>query len=140
MKQRGRKSGASLTVVAASAVEAIERPQPPPYLTDEQRIEWVRVVNDMAAEWFSDSTEAILAQYCRHAVSANRIATMIEGLDDMEDPLLAAQAFDKLLGMQERESRILVSLATKMRLTQQSTYSDQKQKRGGGSGKKLWES
>ena len=43
-----------------------------------------------------------------------------EGIDESE--------YDKLLKMQERESRILVSLATKMRMTQQATYDPEKGK------------
>jgi hypothetical protein len=47
--------------------------------------------------------------------------------------------YDKLLKMQERESRILVSLATKMRITQQATYHPEKVKDGSSKVPRPWE-
>ena len=137
MKQRGKKSSASLQVVEKSPISATERLEPPSSLTVEQKNVWIQVVNDMRAEWFTDSTAPLLAQYCRHVVSSERIAQMIEDLGEDDD----VGEFERLLRMQERESRIIASLATKMRVSQQATYSDTKTKRSGRSktSKKLWE-
>jgi hypothetical protein len=51
---------------------------------------------------------------------------MIEDLEGGSN--IDVLAYDKLLHMQERESRIMVSLATKMRITQQATYDREKTK------------
>jgi hypothetical protein len=103
-------------------------------LSHEQRREWLVVVNRLPAEWFQPETFPLLAQYCRHVVAARRVAELIAALEEemSREPedgeskvglmLGATQAMDRLLKMQEREGRAMSSLATRMRLTQQSTY------------------
>ena len=134
MKQRGKKSSASLQVVKESPVTCQERLEPPSDLTIEQKKVWISVVNDMIAEWFTDATAPLLAQYCRHVVSSNRIAQMIEDLDKSAD----VGDFERLLKMQGLESQRITTLATKMRLTQQSEYLKTKPRKAKTS-KKLWE-
>ena len=124
MKQRGRKS--ALSVVGGSGISAIERPQPLPELTPEQRNEWIQVVNALPADWFPAETHGVLAQYCRHLVTARHVAQMISDMESNKE--IDVNEYDKLLKMQERESRIGVSLATKMRITQQATYDREKVK------------
>lgn len=134
MKQRGRKT--ALTVVQESDVSAVDRPEPPGELTPEQRIEWISVVNSLPAEWFPDETHGVLAQYCRHMVAGRHISQMIQQLESGKD--IDVAEYDRLLKMQERESRIIVSLATKMRMTQQATYHPEKSK-GKGKVSRPWE-
>lgn len=134
MKQRGRKT--TLAVVHESAISAVDRPDPPQELTIEQRIEWIRVVNSLQAEWFEDYSTAALTQYCKHVISARRISSLIEdaclpGKTGDDAPVFTVGYYDTLLKMQERESRILLSLMTKMRLTQQATYHPEKGKNKG---------
>ena len=124
MKQRGRKSG--LSVVRGDGISAIDRPEPLQELTNEQRIEWILIVNSLPAEWFPDQTHKVLAQYCRHAVASRHVSQMIEKTELAD--IIDVVEYDRLLKMQERESRILVSLATKMRITQQATYHPEKTK------------
>lgn len=150
MEGRGRKSVASLSVISSSGIEMIERPRPPSDLSQEQANEWVSIVNRMPAEWFPRETHGMLAQLCRHLVSARRVADMITALEselstEVEDGksqaeiiLSATKAFDRLYKMQEREGRAISSLSTKMRLSQQSTYD--KSKRKPGQTRKPWES
>jgi hypothetical protein len=107
-----------------TGISAIERSEAPTGLTDEQAIEWRSVVNRMPAEWFPRETHALLIQFCRHVVSARRIAELIENLFSSDD--FSLETFDQLLRMQERESRVMSSLATKMRLSQQSRFSHRK--------------
>lgn len=155
MGARGRNSGADLAVVQSGELSAlVGRPEPLPELTPEQAEEWRSVVNRLPADWFPRETWAMLAQYCRHVVSANRIAQMIRTIevgpqhaggnvvnlrgDDEDDEGFCLKDYDKLLAMQEREGRALSSLATRMRLTQQATYHPEKSKGKGGM-KKPWE-
>jgi hypothetical protein len=64
MAQRGRKSAAALALVAlASNVEAIPRQKAPAELTKEQAVVWNAVAASQPADWFSDSTRPMLAQY-----------------------------------------------------------------------------
>jgi hypothetical protein len=132
MKQRGRRLSASLLVVP-NPVEAIPRQRAPAELTEEEADNWNAVVGAEPADWFSGSTRPLLTQYCRHVVAARRVAEMIATLDAeintksaeqserLATMLSAVKAFDRLQKMQERESRAIASLATKMRVSQQAT-------------------
>lgn len=135
MGARGRQSSASLSVVGAGQVSAVERPAPPLDLTDEQRTEWLAIVNRMPADWFPRETHAMLAQHCRHVVAARRIAQLIDQAE--ADAAFDLDAYDKLLKMQEREGRAMSSLATRMRLTQQTTYDKSRKKPA--AGKRPWD-
>ncbi len=126
MEGRGRKSAASLAVISSSGIETIERPKPPSELSDEQAFEWAAVVNRLPADWFGRETQGLLAQYCRHVVAARRVASLIEAAE--ADSECSIKDYDRLLKMQEREGRAISSLATKMRLSQQTTYDKSKKK------------
>lgn len=128
MGTRGRKSTASLTVVA-SHVEALDRPDAPYDLTDEESDEWRAVVNRLPADWFPRETWPLLSQFCRHVVNARRVAQLIAKTTSGKN--LDIGDYDKLLAMQEREGRAMSSLATRMRITQQATYDKTKKKSGG---------
>lgn len=114
--------------------EAVPRQRAPSNLTRDEVSVWNGIVSAEPADWFSGSTRPLLVQYCRHIIAARRVAGMIETLhagveakavteqsEVMTVMLAAAKALDRLQKMQERETRALTSLATKMRLTQQST-------------------
>ena len=123
-----RKSLAALSVVAPVGVEEVRRPMPPAELGDEQKQEWLAVVNRVPAEWFPRETHPLLAQYCRHVVAARRIAQLVERMESFQEDGFDIEEYDRLLKMQEREGRALSSLATRMRMTQQSTYDETKRK------------
>lgn len=136
MKTRGRTSVAALAIATVGKIETVPRPDAPYDLTDEQSIEWWAIVNRMPADWFPRETHGMLSQYCRHVVSARRVAQLIEQAMDAE--AFDVEAYNQLLIMQEREGRALSSLATRMRLSQQTTYDKSKKKPA--SGRKPWES
>ena len=125
MRQRGRKSAASLEVVSSN-VASIERPPVPDDLSDEQAAVWQKITNRMPADWFPAETWPLLAMYCRHVVAARRVAQLIEQEETSES--VDIEALDRLYKMQERESRAMSSLATRMRLTQQATYDKSRKK------------
>ena len=126
MKQRGRVSAAALSVVTPATVERLARPQPPSELSSEQGDEWRAIVARLPAEWFTRETHAMLAQYCRHVVAARRVAQLIDAEEAKSS--LDVESYDRLLKMQDREGRALSSLATRMRITQHSTYDKTKRK------------
>lgn len=126
MTARGRISAAEIAVAGHAAVERVARPDPPDEygMTDEQVMEWWAVVDRMPADWFPRETHGLLAQFCRHVVTQRRVAQMIEAAEEEEQ--LDIIKLDRLYKMQEREGRAMTSLATKMRMSQQSTYDKQK--------------
>lgn len=126
MTQRGRKSAAALAIAAPAPIESVPRPDAPYDLTDEQATEWWAVVNRMPADWFPRETHGMLAHYCRHVVSARRVAELIAAAEKAE--VFDIEAYDRLLKMQEREGRAISSLATRMRISQQATYDKSKKK------------
>ena len=117
--KRGRKSAASLETFAVAPVEVVPRQHAPHDLSDEETEVWAAVVNSEPADWFSPATAPILAQYCKHVINARRVSEIIE--QATSDPELSVKDYDRLLKMQERESRAISSLATRMRISQQAT-------------------
>ena len=135
MKQRGRKSAASLIGVMMPV--PMQRPEPPDgeSLDDEATREWWAVVNRLPADHFPRETHALLAAFCRHVVAARDLAGTLRALDDalhcaIEDGrdrlsvlLEATKCRDRLLRMRDRETRAASSLATRLRITLQAARS-----------------
>lgn len=115
---------------------SVTRQKPPHDLTDEEVEVWHAVVNAEPADWFSPSTVPLLAQYCRHVISAKRIAELIERATG--DAQLSVQDYDRLLHMQARESGVISTLSTKMRIAQQSTTNHRGNKKTT-TARKLWD-
>ncbi len=139
MGTRGRKSAAELGIIQGIP----QRPEPPGELTPAQAEEWRAVVARMPVDWFGRETWPLLLQYCRHVTNAAHIAQLIEAAHDLDiGDRTALMRFNRLLGMQERQSNTLAGLATRMRLTNQSRYtasSAASRAKGGHSGKPPWE-
>lgn len=117
----GRKSTASLTVLKTPKLD--KRLEAPGTLTARQKEIWVSVVNTKAADWFTDDTAALLVGYVKAVDAHEQLSLQVEAFDmaqlaDMD----GVKMLDKLHGMQERQARLFQSLATRMRLTQQSRW------------------
>lgn len=117
-----KRSAASLAIVTPE----LGRPKPPAELTAAEAALWDAVVSTKAAEWFTRDTFPLLIAYCRAKVGADIVAGQIEKFQpewlDTEDGL---KRYDLLLRMQDRQGKLLATLATKMRLAQQSRYGAQ---------------
>jgi hypothetical protein len=142
MGARGRKSTASLAITTVAQLETVPRPDAPYDLTDEETNEWWAVINRMPADWFPRETHPLLSQYCRHVVRARRIAQLIqvmEGGKDADGQIIEfdLKSYNRMLIMQERETRAIAALSTKMRLAQQSTIDKETKKKG--VGRKPWD-
>ncbi len=139
MGTRGRKSAAELGVIPGIP----QRPEPPDELTPQQAEEWREIVDRMPVDWFRREIHPLLCSYCRHVTNARHIAGLIEAAHDLDiGDRKALMRFNRLLGMQERQSSALMGLATRMRLTNQSRYtasSAATAAKGGPTGKPLWE-
>jgi len=127
MRQRGRKSAAQLSVITSGHQK---RPEPPDSLTDKQKEEWDAVVKRMPIDWFPRETHALLAQYCRHVTRADDIAQILEMMVKDRKKNFNPVHYTKLLGQEMRQSNAIATLATKMRLSQQSSYDKSKKKHG----------
>lgn len=132
-----KESLASMTV-ARPAVDA--RLAPPAGLTEAQTAVWATLVNARPANWFTDDHIGMLSQYCRHKVTSDVIAQQIEQFDPAwmadDDGL---KRYDKLLGMQERETRAMNALLRSMRITQQSLVRADKVVKLDAPSKKPWD-
>jgi hypothetical protein len=125
MAQRGRKSAASLSIVS---VLGNKRPAPPEELTEEEAEEWRAIAGRMPPDWFTRESHPLLAAYCRHIVAARLLAKDIERFSRFPPEVRLAsdgiELYDRLRKMADRESRVITTLATKMRLSQQSRYTE----------------
>ena len=126
-----------MEVAVVDPVQAIQRPDAPYDLTDEQTEEWWAVVNRMPADWFPRETHGMLAQYCRHVVEARRIAQLIQRMQ-ADNEGFNVKDYDRLLKMQDREGRAISSLATRMRISKQATVRAEKARKPA-QNRKPWE-
>ena len=123
MSKRGRPSFASLATLAnpAGRIQIMDRLKAPHDLTDEEVEIWVAVTEAESADWFNAGNAPLLTQYARHVVRARHVAEMIERALADKDVPMSISGYDLVLKMQARESAVISSLATKMRISQQST-------------------
>ncbi len=117
-----------MAVIASGGltVGQVERPKPPAELTQAQATEWNAIVSRLPPDWFPRESHGLLMQYVRRHATAQRVAAMVDecergGIDELRH-------YDRLLRMQDRETKALMALATKLRITQQSTISKKRQK------------
>jgi phage terminase small subunit len=102
----------------------MSRPEPPPRLTEEQAKSWREIVERMPPNWFLPEALPVLEAYCvqitrQREVTAELNATKAKGFSNHRFKLLR----EENVGV-----KTLLSLATKLRLTPQSTVSKNKQK------------
>jgi hypothetical protein len=136
MEGRGRKSTAALSVVATSLPQRME---PPQELTESQAALWREIVAGKPVEWFAADNAPLLAEYVRAVDMGNRLALEIE----LTLAGTADHSLKDLLKMRDTEAKRATSIATKLRLTQQSRYTPQAAAtadRKAGSGAKPWQS
>lgn len=124
MAKPGRKSAAALEI--SPTVQSLgQRPQPPISLNTRATDEWNRVVNRMPSDWFTGETLSLLQAYCEHVAEGEAVQLMIEKVRNtaMADDE-SYKRYRDLLRDKELQTRAALSCATKMRMTQQSSYTD----------------
>jgi hypothetical protein len=120
MKTRGRNSAASQIIAGGFA----ERPEPPQSLSSRQKTIWREVVASEDPNFFNSGVlRGLLADYCRSRATAEGITEVIEASADvwMQDSESVGN-HERLLRMRDRELKAMVTVATKLRLTNQSRY------------------
>jgi hypothetical protein len=80
---------------------------------------WEEVTSCYPADWFNIGNAHILGQYCRHVVAARHVAELIERVIGYRD--FDIRAYKALLETQAKETSLMCSVATKLRITPQST-------------------
>jgi hypothetical protein len=114
-----RRSAASLAIVTPD----LSRPKAPAELTKDEAVVWEEVVSTKPADWFTRDTHPLLVAYCRATVVSRVIAKQVDAFNQewlVQDGGLAR--YEKLVRMQRSQSTLLATLATKMRISQQSKY------------------
>ena len=140
MQQRGRKSAARLSVVAGT-IDG--RPKPPSGLTKDQADIWERVVASESMDFFG--TAAVRQGLERYCVRMAEVIWLDEQIAEAKAPGsdYTLEDIDRLMKMRDREDKGCVTLATKLRLTNQSRYRADKVHPPAGvnkeTGRKLWE-
>lgn len=124
MLQRGRKGFSQVGVAASVSGRA---PEPWADLSDDEAELWRKVTASKPWDWFDAGSEPLLAQYCRVVVQSSMVGVRMQALlsDGPTDDEFVCR-YAKLRSIQSKLSREIVALATRMRLTQQSRYSNQK--------------
>lgn len=138
MGTRGRESKTALSVIGVAGIEVVERPKPPAELTAEQRVEWMALVNAHAADRFPRGQHSMLAAHCRHTVALRKVGHLISECEKGERPF-DLDEYDRLLKMQERESRCLASLAVRLGFAYSTAYEKRPPKGGAAGSKPPWE-
>jgi phage terminase small subunit len=111
MKQRGRPSAGSLSVVPV-----YERPPPaaPEQLPEEAKQVWRGIVAGFRSDWFQGA-EHLLKCYCEQVVIERQIAAMLHTFS------IHSPRYGELVRLYALVVGSLVSVATKLRLTPQSS-------------------
>lgn len=108
MASRGRISANELAVVP-NRIDVLP-PDAPYNLTDAEVSEWQAMVNAQPADYFHREHYATLVQYCRHKVTADRIALLLQ-------QCTCPKEYVKLARAQAVESREITNCLRTMRLT-----------------------
>jgi phage terminase small subunit len=114
-----RKSQDALNVVTGLPGQ---RQQPPSRLSAEAAEVWRGIVASKPHDWFTPDTCHLLEALCVAIVAHRAIAKQLDAGNRKlaEDDSLGR--FDRLTRMHDRQVRVLTSIATKLRLTNQSRY------------------
>jgi hypothetical protein len=120
MKQRGRPRRDAVVIEGNFG----KRPEPPEFLTERQKQIWRETAEGEPLDYFgTGALRNMLADYCAHRESLESICEIInsfkaEWLKNSE----GSRRYYSLLKMRDLEMRAAASLATKLRLTNQSRY------------------
>jgi hypothetical protein len=113
---------------------AIPSPElaPPAELTPEEAAIWREITGSMPPSWFDSGNAPVLVELCRHIVLSRWLAAELEKMRNAD--LTAATArgqkqraiYRQLLQAAREESRLIMMLSTKLRLTNSSHRRDER--------------
>lgn len=117
-----RKSTASLSVVPIGVTSRLTAPA---CLSAEETALWIEVVASKPVEWFQPDSAPLLKEYVRAVHMCDLLALQIEAALAGGESGDEGPSIKNYLDMRDKESKRVASLATKLRLTQQSRYTPQ---------------
>lgn len=146
MAHKGRTPKAKLELddslrennMSLMSLERTERPAPPVDFDNYEASIWNKIVNSMPADWFNIGSVPLLTQYIRHTVASQNLAQLITDVTSDPDEL-NVKKYITLLRAQKEESAILSSLATKLRISNQSLINKRGNHKETGSESLPWE-
>jgi hypothetical protein len=112
MGVRGTNTKSELSVVQDMDLNPENRQPTPVGMTKEQRVEWLEVTNSYPASYFTPAQIPLLEAHCRHAVGMRHIGELIRRAESEDE--IDVVLYDRLLKMQERETRCLASIAVRL--------------------------
>ena len=124
MRKRGRKSANELSVVPVGP-SCKTRPEPPANLSPKEKQQWRGIVAGLREDWFEPENLPLLAEYCRADTLCTRLTGELRKVE-VSDP-----RFDLLIRQKLAAVNLLVRLATKLRLTVQSSTTTRTDKHAG---------
>lgn len=136
--QRELDEELSSMAVSPSVIEITERPKPPFYFDDQEASIWTTIVNSMPADWFNVGSIPLLTQYVRHTVASRNLAQLIADCTSNSEEI-NVKLYVTLLRAQKEESSVLSSLATKLRISNQSLINKRGNHKDVGVKNKPWE-
>jgi hypothetical protein len=119
-------------------IEITERPMPPFDFDDQEASIWASIVNSMPADWFNTGSLPLLTQYVRHVVASRNLAQLIADTTSNSEEI-NVKLYIALLRAQKEESGVLASLATKLRISNQSLINKRGNHKDAGAKSKPWE-
>lgn len=122
MRTRGRPSSVSKTLISGNFGE---RPEPPASLTKRQKAIWLEVVAAEDPIFFNTAVlRGLLADYCRRRAVSEELSEFIDRSGPVweRDDVEQRRRFAQWMRLRDLEMGAVVSLATKLRLTNQSRY------------------
>jgi hypothetical protein len=125
MNQRGRKSATALTVVDTGP--GVSPLAIPPGLSQAERGVWLATVNSKPVDHFRSEHVPLLVEYVRHVCRGHVIDEQLRAFD--KEWLATDEGikrYEKLSGMANKTAGMINRLACSMRLTQHSTYRNDK--------------
>lgn len=130
MAQRGRKAKAGIALAVNNDKPEISKesevlkwgPDAPDDLCDRGVLEWETIVRSMPKDWFTPPTLSILKIHCENVVECEFIQELINLAKKKAKTDVGYKKYSELLKQKIKFTQLVASSATKMRLTQQSTY------------------
>lgn len=113
-----RESAASLSVLP---VQALARVEAPVGLEAGELALFVAVVNSKPAEWFGEDSVPVLVEYVRAVGMCDLLDCQVKAAIAEGD----AKVIKDAMQLRDMESKRMLQIATKLRLTQQSRYTPQ---------------
>ncbi len=124
-----RESAASIAILPASALTRVDAPGG---LEPAELALFYDVVNSKPADWFGPDSVPLMVEYVRASVMCDlldgKVKLAIAGGEEGEEPIplaLMGKVIEGFLRLRDMESKRMLNIATKLRLTQQSRYTPQ---------------